>query len=97
MYNFPNFFLEKVDLFGKKNVALFENSIKFLILCILEKKLRNRPGAFAPHPDPLRGRVIAFKWMGRPPPPKKSWRRLCLQEDPEVFPRGIINGSETSF
>ena len=26
-------------------------------------------------PDHLRGRVIAFKWPGRPSPRKKSWRR----------------------
>ena len=52
MYNFPNFFLEKVDLLRKKNVALFENSIKFLILCIVEKKFATVRGAFAPPPGP---------------------------------------------
>ena len=67
MFNFSNFFLEKIDILGKKNGDIFENSIHFLILCIVWKmKLGYRPGAFAP-PDPLPGARIAFKWPGLPP------------------------------
>ena len=73
MFNFSRFFLEKMDISGKQNVDIFEKWIHFLILWIvLEMKLRYRPGGPSP-PDPLRGRVIAFKWPGRPPW-KKSWR-----------------------
>ena len=35
MFNFSNFFLEKIDFWGKKNVDIFENSIYFLMLCIV--------------------------------------------------------------
>ena len=35
MFNFSNFFLEKIDFLGKKNIDIFENSIHFLILGIV--------------------------------------------------------------
>ena len=34
-FNFSKFFLEKNRFLGKKNVDMFENSIHFLILCIV--------------------------------------------------------------
>ena len=35
MFNFSKFLLEKMDFSGKKNVAIFEKWIHFLILCIV--------------------------------------------------------------
>ena len=66
--------------------SIFENSIHFLILCIVWKNETSLPSGGPSLPDPLRGRVIAFKWPGRPPPEKNSGdateRRLVgLEED----------------
>ena len=37
MFDFSRFFLGKIDFLGKKNVDIFDNSIHFLILCIVFK------------------------------------------------------------
>ena len=72
MFNFSNFFLEKNKFLGKKNIDIFENSIHFLILCILWKNETSLPsgGPSPPPRTPCGGRVIAFKWPGRSPPRK---------------------------
>ena len=87
MFNFSNFFRKK-DILGKKNVDIFENSIHFLILCIVLKNVISLPSGGPSPPDPLRGRMIAFKWPGRPPPkknpgasPRLSWQiHSCERE-----------------
>ena len=46
---FLKFFLGKIDFLDTKNVNIFENSIHFLILCIvLKMKLRYLPGGPRP-------------------------------------------------
>ena len=76
MFNFSNFFLEKIDLLGKKNIDIFENSIYFLILYIVWKNETSLPsGAFAPR-TPCGGRLIVFSWLERSSR-KNSRRRHC--------------------
>ena len=55
MFNFSNFFLEKIDFLGKKNVDIFENSIHFLILCIVLKNEISLPSGGPSPPGPPAG------------------------------------------
>ena len=59
-----------MDFWGKKNVAIFENSIHFLILCIVLKNETSLPSGGLRPRTPCGGLVMAFKWPGRPPPRK---------------------------
>ena len=67
---FRIFFFEKIDFLAKNNVDIFENSIHFLILCIVWKNETSLPSGGPLPPGPPAGRVIAFKWPGRSPPKK---------------------------
>ena len=62
-----------MDLLRKKNVDSFEKWIDFQILWIVKKwNFATVPAVLRP-PDPLRGRLIAFKLAGHSPR-KNSWR-----------------------
>ena len=52
MLHFSNIFLEKVEFWGKKNVDIFENSIHFLILCIVLKNEISLPSGGPLHLGP---------------------------------------------
>ena len=54
MFNFSNFFLEKNRFFGQEKYDIFENSIHFLILCIVFKNEISLPFGGPSPPDPLR-------------------------------------------
>ena len=77
MFNFFEIFLRKSGFLWQENVATIEKWIRFQILWIVLKKWNLAPvrgGGLRPR-TPCGGRVISFKWLGRAPPPKKSWRR----------------------
>ena len=79
-----------MDFSGKKNVDIFEKWIHFLILWIvLKNETSLQSGGLRPRTPCGGGRVIAFKWPGRPPPPKKSWRRhwLVSNHNKTIFKR----------
>ena len=73
MFNFSNFFIEKIDFCARK-IEIFENSIHFLILCLVWINKTSLPsgGPSPPPRTPCGGRVIAFQWPGRSPPPRKN-------------------------
>ena len=52
---FFEIFLMKNRFFGQENVDIFENSIHFLILCIVLKNETSLPSGGLRPPDPLRG------------------------------------------
>ena len=73
MFNFSKFFLEKIYFLAKKNVDIFENSIYFLILCIVLKNETSLPSLERSPRTPCMGRLIAFNWRGVPS--RKNSRR----------------------
>ena len=86
MFDFSEFFLEKMDFRGKKMLTFLKNEIIFKYFkSFLKMKLRYRPGGLRPR-TPCGGRVIAFKWPGRPLPKKilgtplkeKEFIYLCM-------------------
>ena len=57
--------------FSARKMLHFEKWIHFLILWIVWKNKTSLPSEGPSPPGPPAGRVIAFQWMGRPPPLEK--------------------------
>ena len=77
MFNFSNFFLEKNWFFGQEKYCYFWKLYSFSKTL---PRLKKWNFATVP-PDPLRGRVIAFKWPGRPPPEKNPGDAAAMDQE----------------
>ena len=80
-----NVVVEKMDFSGKK-MLIFWKMDSFSNTLNRFKKWNFAIVREPSPPDPLRGRVIAFKWPGRPPP-KKSCRLLWFSRNIKGFER----------
>ena len=59
---YVQFFLEKMDFFARKNVAIFEKWIHFLILCTVLKNETSLPSGGLRPWTPCVERLIVFTW-----------------------------------